>query len=183
MTRPKTFEPGRLDVRAFADAGATLAGELPLAALPRLSAGTLATDAAPPPARWHATGELRPVTGGAPEVWLHLTAAAHVTLQCQRCLQPMPQALDVDRWFRFAASEDEAARLDEDSEDDVLVESRRFDLAELVEDELILALPIVPRHETCPAPLPVAATDAEPAEERPNPFAALAALRRPPGGS
>lgn len=181
MTRAKTFEPERLDVRAFADAGATLAGARPAAQLPRLAASVLATDAPAAAVDWRVTGELRPVTGGAPEVWLNLSAATRVTLQCQRCLQPMPQALEVDRWFRFAASEDEAARLDEESEDDVLVESRRFDLFELIEDELILALPIVPRHDACPAPM---ATPAEPAAEeaRPNPFAALAALRRPPGG-
>lgn len=182
MTRTKSFEPERLDVRAFADAAAALAGARPAAQLPRLAASVLATDSPAPAVEWRAAGELRPVTGGPPEVWLHLRASTRVTLQCQRCLQPMPQALDVDRWFRFAADEDEAARLDEESDDDVLVESRRFDLFELIEDELILALPIVPRHDACPAPL---AAPAEPAAEeaRPNPFAALAALRRPQGGS
>jgi len=54
-----------------------------------------------------------------------------------------------------------------------------------VEDELILELPLVPRHEgVCPEPLPFpGAADAaeEPAVERPNPFAALAALRKPGG--
>ncbi len=181
MSRPKTFDPARLDLRAFAEAGAPLAGELAPATLPRLSASTLPTDSAPPAVPWNAAADLRPVTGGPPELWLRLQARAHVTLQCQRCLQPMPQSLEVDRWFRFAASEDEAARLDEESEDDVLVESRRFDLPELIEDELILALPLVPRHAQCPAPLAVPAADAEPEAARPNPFAALAALRRPTG--
>ena len=41
--------------------------------------------------------------------------------------------------------------------------------------ELILALPLVPRHESCPQPLPVPA--AEPEEPAPNPFAALSRLR------
>lgn len=178
MSRPKTFEPARLDLRALAESGAPLAGELSASALSRLAASTLATDTAPPAVPWNVAAELRPVTGGPPELWLRLKARAHVTLQCQRCLQPLPQALDIDRWFRFAASEEEAARLDEDSEDDVLVESRRFDLPELIEDELILALPLVPRHDECPAPLVASAGEDVPEATRPNPFAALAALRR-----
>lgn len=174
------FDPRRLDVRAFADAGTPLEGELAPSDLPRLADSVLRTDA-PSPVRWQAQAEFRPVTGGRPELWMSLQAATTVTQQCQRCLQPMAVPLDVDRWFRFVATEDEAERLDEQSEEDVLVESRRFDLPALVEDELILALPLVPRHETCPQPLPMAS--AEPPEEAaPNPFAALAALRRPPRG-
>jgi uncharacterized protein len=90
----------------------------------------------------------------------------------------------VQRRFRFVRNEDEAARLDEESEDDVLALPARLDLQALLEDELILALPIVPRHALCPEPLPLPA--AEPLDEEapaPNPFAALAALRRPPGGA
>jgi uncharacterized protein len=93
----------------------------------------------------------------------------------------------VDRRFRFVAGDDEAARLDEESEDDVLVLQARLNLLELLEDELILALPLVPRHATCPEPLlapaggePEGMPDEEPA---PNPFAVLAALRgRKPRG-
>ena len=69
----------------------------------------------------------------------------------------------------------EAAQLDEHSEDDVLALPQRLDLHELLEDELILALPIVPRHGVCPQALPLAAVPE--AEAAPNPFAALAALR------
>jgi uncharacterized protein len=89
----------------------------------------------------------------------------------------MSETLRVQRRFRFMRSEEEALRLDEDSEDDVLVLPARLDLLELLEDELILALPIVPRHEVCPTPLPMP-VQAEAAEApAPNPFAALAALR------
>lgn len=181
MSRPP-FDPQRLDLRVFADAGTRLEGELAPAALQRLADSVLRSDAAPPPVRWSAQGELRPVTGSRPELWLQLQAQTTVTQQCQRCLQPMAVPLGVDRGFRFVASEEEAERLDEESEDDVLVESRRFDLPALIEDELILALPLVPRHETCPQPLPTAAAD-DADEAAPNPFAALAALRRPPGGT
>jgi len=172
------FDPRAVDLPAFCRAGASLAGELRLAGMERL-AGSLAAigpDAAP--ATWSALGELRPATGGDPEIWLRLQAGATVTLQCQRCLQPLAEALSVDRRFRFVHGEAEAARLDELSDDDVLELPQRLDLAALVEDELILALPLVPRHERCPRPLPLADAGEGPEATAPHPFAALSKLRR-----
>ena len=155
-------------------------GQLPLSDMPRL-AGSLFEAPATAAASWSAQGGLREVAGSAGEIWLHLKAQLEVRLQCQRCLQSMTEALRVDRDFRFVRSEAEALRLDEDSDDDVLVLEPRFDLGALIEDELILGLPLVPRHLQCPQPLlPKRSTlaDDEPA---PHPFAALAALRsRPP---
>lgn len=171
------FDARRLDLSRFAADAAALQGEWPAAAFDRLAGD------APPQAdvAWSARGELRPVAGGVPELWLHLQARATVTLQCQRCLQPMLQPLVAQRSFRFVADEAEAERLDEDAEDDVLAlpPRGRLDLLPLVEDELILALPLVPRHEVCPEPLPLPADDLDegPAE---HPFAKLAALKKPP---
>ena len=181
MARARSFEPRRLDVAAFADAAAELSGEVDQRSLARLAAAVpaLPGDALPAPVHWQVRGEARPVAGGRREVRMHLKATTSVALECQRCLQPLSEPLAVDRWFRFVADEDEAARLDELSEDDVLVSSRSFDLLALVEDELILALPLIPRHDTCPQPLPVPPADTDEAAEAPNPFAALAVLRRP----
>lgn len=182
MAREKNHDPRRLDVRAFAAAGATLSDAWPQAGFERLGASLMPAAAdAPAPVEWRADGELRPVVGGAPETWLRLAATTTVRLQCQRCLQPVAEPLAVDRWFRFVDSEEEAARLDEELEDDVLVAARGFDLHGLLEDELILALPLVPRHEVCPDPLPMSADD-EPLADEPaaNPFAALAALKQRP---
>ncbi|MCU0967240.1 MAG: DUF177 domain-containing protein [Rubrivivax sp.] len=176
--KSRPTDPTRLDVVAFARRGGRLDGELPPGSLARLEACLSApADAAMAPVRWHAAGEVRAGVGGEAEVWLRLRADGVVPLQCQRCLQPLAQPLAVDRWFRFVATEDEAARLDEELDDDVLVWSRAFDLVALVEDELLLALPIVPRHEACPEPLPLPVADADdPAPA--HPFAELAALRR-----
>ena len=181
MSRGRAFEPRRLDLAAFAEAEATLEGESPLLDFPRLTASVLpVADTPAPTVAWQAGGSQRKMTGGAPEVQIHLLADTVVTLECQRCLQPLTAPLAVDRRFRFAASEDEAARLDEDSDEDVLVLSHAFDLLALLEDELILALPLVPRHEVCPDPLPLADDDGAEGEAAANPFAALAALKRPP---
>ena len=179
-------DPRRLHVEAFARDGATLEGRLPLRAMPRLlgAAHPQAQPGEADAAAWRVRGEQRHVAGGEPQPWLHLEVQASMALECQRCLGPVETSLDVDRWFRFAHDEDEAAVLDAEVEEDVLALGRPLDLRELVEDELLLALPLVPRHERCPSPLPVAApAEAEEAEAaRPNPFAVLAALKRPPGG-
>ena len=55
----------------------------------------------------------------------------------------------------------------------------RFDLAALIEDELLLALPLVPMHEVCPVPVRMSAGELPdlPEEKKPNPFAALGALK------
>ena len=73
-----------------------------------------------------------------------------------------------------------AAALDDASEDDVLALSGELDVRELVEDELLLALPLVPRHDVCPGAVRLSAQDADfdaAGDERPHPFAGLAALK------
>ncbi len=181
MSRERPFDIRRLDVAAFAADGAFLEGQVGQAALHRLSDSVLpAGDEPAPPVMWSVQALQRPVKGGEPEIWLHLEAETHVHLQCQRCLHTVTDNLMVDRAFRFVGTDDEADRLDEESEDDVLVLSRSLDVLDLLEDELILALPLVPRHEVCPEELPTAVGEEDVAapEVKPNPFAALAALRK-----
>ncbi|MED5619512.1 YceD family protein [Ideonella sp. BN130291] len=184
--KQRVFDPFRLDVPAFAADAAELDGQWPLTAFPRLAEAG-ATDAPDGPheaVQWHARGESRGRRAGEPQLWLHLQADTHAWLQCQRCLQPMRQALAVERVFRFVRTEAEAEAEDPDSEEDVLALSRAFDLRALVEDELILELPLVPRHEVCPDPLPLPQSDTAPdplqaqAEAAPHPFAKLAVLKR-----
>lgn len=181
--KARSFDPLKFDVDAFVRDGAALQGEWPAASLPRLADGA-APEAPPsgwPAVTWSAQGELRTPKGGQAQVWLELQAQATVALTCQRCLKPVEEHLEVSRWFRFVRDESQAAELDMESEDDVLVLARHMDLRELVEDELLLELPVVPRHDECPEPLvaPESAQEEELAEpERPNPFAALAALKK-----
>jgi uncharacterized protein len=169
-------DPRRVDVGMACNDGLALSGQWPLAALDRLAEGEL-PGPSEPSATWAARFESRPVAGAAPERWLHLQAAVQVRRECQRCLQAVSLPLAVDRRLRFVDDEATASALDADSEDDVLVASRQFDLQGLVEDELLLAMPLVPMHDTCPEPLPAAT--AAPADEPPaSPFAVLAALKR-----
>lgn len=175
----KTFDPRHLDIQAFAQAGAELQGEHPLADWPRLLEEEW-PDQPGTAVRWRLQGSLVPVAGASPQVAMHLQAEVDLTRQCQRCLSAVVQAVVAERDFLFVTDEATAEALDEDSDADVLVISRDFDALALVEDELILALPLVPRHEVCPQNLPDMAVDEgfEKASERPNPFAALAALKK-----
>ena len=115
------------------------------------------------------------------QIWLHLSVHASFPMECQRCLTPVDVPLDVERSFRFVADEATAEALDEECDEDLLALSREFDLRELIEDELLMALPVVPRHEECPTSVPLASSDDDfevANSEKPNPFAALAALRK-----
>ena len=175
----REFDPFRLDVVAFAKEAGELDGRWPLAQFDRIAesavAGTPVTDA--DEVSWGVRGEQRQLPGGDAQTWLHVKAATHVSLECQRCLRPVDVPLQIARNFLFVHGEDAAAQLDADSEDDVLAMTRALDVRELIEDELLLAMPIVPRHEVCPEPLVPAAED-ELVDDKPNPFAALASLKR-----
>jgi uncharacterized protein len=87
--------------------------------------------------------------------------------------------ISADRRFRFVESEEVAEREDDESEEDLLVVAREFDLAALLEDEILMSLPLLPRHEVCPVPPRSSVVDADFVDEptKPNPFAALADLK------
>lgn len=174
------FNARHLDIVAFAEAGASLSGEDPLSHYARLSREDLDGEGKAV-VRWQAQGRSEPVAGGAPEIWLDLQAQTELGMQCQRCLEPMRQTLAIERSFRFVRDEATAELLDEELEDDVLVWRKDFDLQALVEDELLMELPVAPRHEVCPStpPMQVQTHDFDAGEqEKPNPFAALKALKK-----
>jgi uncharacterized protein len=174
----KEFVARKLDVRAFAEEGAHLSGRDTVAAHRRLLAETQG-EGGELPVRWEARGELRNPGHVQPQVWLHLEAGATLPLTCQRCLGPVEVPVQVDRHFRFVADEATAAAEDDESEEDLLAISRAFDLMELLEDELLMALPVAPRHEACPQAVPMSAADPDfdAGSARKNPFAELARLK------
>jgi uncharacterized protein len=176
----RQHDPLHVDVAAATAAGIELAGQWPLDELPRLV--DPAADAADQPVVvWRARFARRRARVGSDEMWLHLQAHADVPRECQRCLQPVLVRVDVDCELRFVESEEAAAALDAEAEYDVLALPPRCNLRTLVEDELLLALPAVPKHERCPQPLPQADEVFEPlpdGEAPANPFAALAVLKQ-----
>ncbi|WJF89498.1 DUF177 domain-containing protein [Paraburkholderia bonniea] len=192
-------DPRELDLFEFARSGCQAAGAVRASQLPRM----LNEIPAEAPDRdttftWQAEGATQPELqdNGAEEPQPYLRLALHgaAWLECQRCLAPYLQTFAADATYRIVNTEAEAEAfpLDE-SEIDVIVGSRQFDLCDLIEEELLLALPLVPKHEICPAvheslvsgmgaaqgDMPDEAQDAiESKPERPNPFAVLEALKR-----
>jgi uncharacterized protein len=173
-------DPKRLPVVAFAQKAGRFRSSLPLTSFPRLmqetgglGGGNLV--------EFEVRGELIADPLGHREPWLHLWAQASLPQTCQRCLGPVDISVELERDFRFVASEALAEVEDEESEEDVLVISRAFDILTLVEDEALMAMPAVPMHATCPQPLKLQAMDPDfdaEAEVKPNPFAALRARQR-----
>ncbi len=121
--------------------------------------------------RWQARGA-RNAQGG--DV-LELEIGGQLSVVCQRCLLPMVQAIDVHARYRVMRSEAEAdaAPMDDD-EFDPIVGSAAFDLDALVEDEVLLSLPVVPRHEKCPDG---ADLTADTSASRVSPFAVLSGFK------
>ncbi len=190
--KARTWAPRKLDIGAFIDSGETLSGELAVTELTRLAEG-LAADAdltTLPPVHWSVTGRLVAQRVGEPQRWLDLRGEGEFAWECQRCLSAVHLPVAIERCIRFVADEAAAAELDADSDDDVLAVSRNFDLFELLEDELIMASPIVPRHERCPTDVErlmrdddavapdVGEGEAAAEPERKNPFAILAQLKK-----
>lgn len=103
-------------------------------------------------------------------------AATTATMTCQRCLQPMQVTLEADIELAVVADEMQAGSPTGDMEPLVSANGEVSPLA-LVEDELILALPVVPMHgpgTRCEVP-----AEAIPSgTARPNPFAVLKSLKR-----
>ena len=175
----KEFAARRLDPRSLAEQSGRVTGDEPLGSYARLAAET-GGRGAENRVTWAAAGELRNPQHVNPQVWLHLKADALLPLICQRCLGHVDVPVAVGRSFRFVADESTALAEDDEAKEDLLALSASFDLLELVEDELLMAMPVVPRHETCPASVKSAVADSDfeaVLQERENPFALLQKLR------
>lgn len=102
---------------------------------------------------------------------------AELLLTCQRCLETVPYPVDLALSLALVGSEDQAAGLPEQY-DPLVLDSQSLSLTTLIEDELILALPIVAMHpeSECTNRVPTDEDDGHVAD-KPNPFAALAQLK------
>jgi uncharacterized protein len=178
----KTPQAHRVNMQVFAQEGKPYEGADLLHNMERLKQETQGLNAESM-VHWQASGELRPAPSGDDEVWLHVTASAAVPLACQRCMGTVNVDLSVDQWFRFVATEDIAMAEDDQSEEDLLVMEPHFDLLALVEDELLMAIPLVPMHEQCPVTSTYSGIEELSVDvptdksEKPNPFAVLAKLK------
>lgn len=77
---------------------------------------------------------------------LQVSISGEVGLTCQRCLGSMPYAVEVERTLYLARNEAELERLDALPDSDAIQAGERLSLVELVEDEVLLSLPLAPMH-------------------------------------
>ena len=106
-------------------------------------------------------------------------ASLSFDMQCARCNEPVSVPVSRELVFRFTKTEAEANALplDEEGDDEeVIVGSRSLSVADWVQEEAILSLPAMPLHDDCEMDYENTSDEVVEAE-KPNPFAALAALK------
>ncbi|MCS6763064.1 MAG: DUF177 domain-containing protein [Candidatus Protistobacter heckmanni] len=187
-----------MDIFAFVQkkpAEQVLEGHFALAELPRMIAEKAPGAPDEGGFQWRLSAadpaETKPYAAEMPEVkhFLEVRAEGEVWLECQRCLKPYKQRLEAGTVFALAASEEEADALPILEEGaDVVVGSKDFDLAELVEEELLLAMPGAPKHEFGDSECVRSGSrkvhrqqkqdNGAEAGGKPHPFAALAAIKQ-----
>ena len=121
--------------------------------------------------------------GSEPRQILDLTLKGRLHLVCQRCLQDCAVNLDEKRRFILVATEAEADDYPlEDEEQEPLVASQHFNLLETIEDEVLLSLPLIPKHPEgfCEPHATVFGLEDEDegADERENPFNILKNMKK-----
>lgn len=167
-TLPHLIEPGK-----WADREALLDAVVPLRRFGRLLEGALGNEG-------DVSVKLRFVRDarGLPHLTGQLGTVLSLTCQCCLDAVTIPVTADVDVFM--LSDEAYADRLGED-EDYVVFNEGHLDFPELLEDELILALPLVARHDDCEPQ----AILSEPEEvvvapvKKENPFQVLASLKQP----
>ena len=104
-----------------------------------------------------------------------------VNLVCQRCNETFKQPLSVDFCFSPVQRDEELEVLPEAYDPVEVDEYGMVNLLQLFEDELLVSLPLVPRHaedECSVSEDDMQFGKLEPEHERPNPFAVLKELKR-----
>lgn len=108
------------------------------------------------------------------QAFVQVHAEASLPLQCQRTLERYLQPVTVNQRLGLITSEAQESALQEGVEPLLVPESAELRAIDLVEDELILALPVVPINPESSLPEAVWRLDDD---EKPHPFAALSALK------
>lgn len=158
------------DIDPLADGHADIDFEIPLAEFPRLRPQLARTEGSAR-GRVHFAREL-----GLPVADVEF--ATEAVLTCQRCLEPMRWPVEGRGRVIMVAEEEQADRLPGELET-ILAADNRISIRELVEEELLLSMPIAPVHDPgeCAASAPEAPVESAPdAQHRQRPFERLGEL-------
>ena len=155
-----------IDSLDFARRGGELSGDVPVAELPRMT--DLLADS-----EGKISYVLRGLTGkdGNPQLELILDGLCH--LRCQRCLNALSYPVKLVSKLRLVTEgEVESTDIEDDEVDNIPVE-KHLDVLALLEEELLLSLPIAPKHGLGECQIAV-----EGLSRSNNPFAVLAGLKK-----
>ena len=132
-----------IDGFEFAQAGSRLSGDWPVSEFPRLR-GELHSERG----ALHFELEGVPEEQGRPALRLRVTGV--LDLACQRCLELLEHPLRADALLLLYAGEREFAALPVDAEGpEPILAAKEMAVRDLIEDEVLLAIPYAPRHEWC----------------------------------
>ena len=168
--------PDSVDVWRMVNASRSFEGTLVVASLTRLSASLADSQGS---LAYQVDFGRDPLTAA----YIDLKVSGRLSLTCQRTLEVFEWPLAIDTRLGLIKREEDEAALPAGFEPLLVTADGELRLADVIEDEVILALPLVPRKpedgETDEWTWTSAADDAAPveSEKKPNPFAALAQLK------
>lgn len=155
-----------IDCLEFARSGGVLERSVGLDELPRLADVLVAT-------KGFLSVRLEGLRDDKGKSWLKVDIAGEPVLCCQRCLGGVKFPLAISSRLQLMAPGEEWPDDDlADDSADAIEAEKALAVLSLVEEEVLLALPIAPRHEQCEPP------SGDATENGPSPFAALAALKK-----
>ena len=162
--------PEHIDPFRFAEQGLTLIGKVPLKDMHRIATNLVSAE----------SDVMTELTFGIDEqgiTFLKGKLKTQLILQCQRCLEPFAYEIISNFVLGIVLTLDEVNALPEHYEP-ALAKERTLALRDLIEDELILNLPIIPRHEPedCKVKLPISNSGKDQGEGL-NPFHILESLK------
>lgn len=149
---PVSGKPPRIDPLVLARQHESLQGCVPLSSMTRLMSAGVAPQGT---LDWQVEGSVGRDEMKRQREFLRVRTTFEPWMTCSRCLEPIQVSILVSNTrFRLAASEEQAAAEDREAEDreaevEVIAAAPGMDLAALVEDEAILALPMAPAHQDC----------------------------------
>lgn len=163
--------PKYIDVQKWADREAVIDQVYPLSGFARLCEGALDDSGS-------VTARVRVYRDAQGLFVIEGQMSTTLSLRCQRCLEPVAANIEADVKLWLLRDEAKAELVPDDADYLVLDEEGRLALSDALEDELILALPLVPLHENCEMHQAVSVENGETeAPKRENPFLVLASLK------
>ena len=175
MTEQSVTMPQRISFDRWADIGFKWQGVVPVSAFERLSSQIHVANSKDLQITLHLAKD-------EDIAWLSFDVKAVLSVSCQRCLDEL--SVDVSGSYRMAILENEhkisyLQSIDETADYVLLDEvcmgvQKMLPVADLLEDELLLAMPLSPRHDDCQMLIENADEKGEPSD---NPFAVLQTLK------